>query len=145
MLSMILVAGGLVAAGSSSDHSQAGSATFTLRAEHLRLYGNQVIENGVVKVENGKVTYAGDAMGAGELGHDVIEHKGWASWPDRRAHASGPPTNRRAQAGDDGAGTGGLCSARTRLPAREETRRWSSRSRPRTSRATCRRSSRPTA
>ncbi|MCY3001073.1 MAG: amidohydrolase family protein [Planctomycetota bacterium] len=79
MLSMILVAGGLLAAGTSSDHIQGGSATFTLRAEHLRLYGNQVIENGIVKVENGKVTYAGDAKGAGELGHDVIEHKGWAS------------------------------------------------------------------
>lgn len=79
MLSMILVAGGLLSTGVSTDSSHAASATFTLRAAHLRLYGNQVIENGVVKVENGKVTYAGDAKGAGELGHGVIEHKGWAS------------------------------------------------------------------
>lgn len=81
MLSMLLVAGGLVPAAlplPSAQHSP-GSTSFALRAAHLRLYGNQVVENGVVKVENGKVTYAGEAKGAGQLGPDVIVHEGWAS------------------------------------------------------------------
>ncbi len=76
MLSFLLAAAALAPASAPAAHS---ADTFTLKAAHLRLYGNKVVDGGVVKVEKGKVTYAGDAKGAGELGPDVIVHEGWAS------------------------------------------------------------------
>ena len=80
LLSPVLLSAALLAPGGESAPASAhGSTSFTLKAAHLRLYGNKVIADGVVKVEDGKVTYAGDAKGAGELGSDVIEHEGWAS------------------------------------------------------------------
>lgn len=80
MLTWILGLSGVVAAvpvQASDDHG--AQASFAVRAQHLRLFGNEVVHDGVLVVENGKVRYAGDAKRAGEIGHDVIEHDGWLS------------------------------------------------------------------
>jgi imidazolonepropionase-like amidohydrolase len=54
------------------------SASFTVRAKHVRLLGGEVLENAVIVVENGKIRGV-SAAAAASKGESDVTHDGWVS------------------------------------------------------------------
>lgn len=77
MMTLLLAVAGLV--GSPGGGQSDAGSTYAVRAKHLRMFGGEVIANGVLVVEGSQVKYAGDAQRAGKLPDDVIDHDGWLS------------------------------------------------------------------